>query len=512
MLFVATIALTAAAAAAEIEIDAPDSSTIGLPVTVVVTVTEGGQAVPEVEVTLTREATLGGVFGFPELASAVTDVNGVAVLEFVQRADENGSGLYRVDYEGTAGPASADFEMTVNPGPQQYVATAGVDSGLASVWWLYVVLAIIWGSLAFAVYQLLVVAKAGDRQRSILTVPYIMLGFVIFTGVGMFVVVANRPATHLVLTPNEQFDRDPAALVGVDYEYTGHDGHGDAGLGGSANDDLDGEALYVRAGCAGCHGLANSGQGVVGGHLSTFNLSDAEVFAGFVRLGPGGMPGYAEALLSDDEVQRIRDWALSEVEATGGRTVGVLSAVVEGPSVGEPGEGLVFDGSNSVDANGPIVAYRWDFGDGGPVVDFGTASAVVEHSFLTDGIYEVTLTVVDVAGTSASASTMVLIGDAHPPVTGDSEGEQQAEEAEDTSPGPSTAESVEAGAEIFASSCAACHGPNAVGGDLADSTLSLDQLRSIIVNGEGAMPAFGGQLTEEQVDRVVDYVRSLGEE
>lgn len=55
-----------------------------------------------------------------------------------------------------------------------------------------------------------------------------------------------------------------------------------------------------------------------------------------------------------------------------------------------------FDASDSVDSDGSIVEYRWDFGDG--ATGIGTT---VSHTFSTSGIYPVTLTVVDGAGAIA---------------------------------------------------------------------------------------------------------------
>ena len=514
--FTVLLALTASPAGADIEIEAPASSTVGQSVLVVVTVTENGQPVPDVEVSLSRQAELGGVFGFPELASAVTDANGVAVFDFVQRAETGGSdSLYRAAYEGPDGPVEEDFEMVVHPGPQQYVTTAGVDSGLASVWWLYIVLAIIWGSLVFAVYQLVMVARAATGPRAFASAPYLMVAFVAFTGVGMFLVVGTRPDTHAVLAPTESFDRDPAALVGVDYEYAGHGDHTDMTFHGSP---ADGETIYIKSGCAGCHGLADAGLGVVGGHLSQLQLADSQIFRDLVRLGPGGMPTYGEGVVSDAEIERIREWALAEIEGRPPQAAGGLSAVVGGPYVGESQQGIIFDGRASGTGGRSIVAYRWDFGDGGPIVDFGTASAVVQHSFLNDGIYEVTLTVVDERGASASATTSALIGDSHPPITNESnEGESDTTDTTTDQETTSTEEAgqsptgdSERGEEIYRAMCASCHGPgNPIGGDLAQSTATPDALMATIINGEGAMPAFGGQLSDEEIAHVVEYLNML---
>jgi PKD repeat protein len=58
-----------------------------------------------------------------------------------------------------------------------------------------------------------------------------------------------------------------------------------------------------------------------------------------------------------------------------------------------PGDSLPFDGSASLDQDGKVTAYAWNFGDG------ATADgANVEHAFQKPGTYAVTLTVADDSG------------------------------------------------------------------------------------------------------------------
>jgi len=61
------------------------------------------------------------------------------------------------------------------------------------------------------------------------------------------------------------------------------------------------------------------------------------------------------------------------------------------------GETVAFSGANSTDADGKIVSYRWDFGDG-----ISAEGAQVSHVYNKLGLYHVTLTVDD--GTAASNS------------------------------------------------------------------------------------------------------------
>jgi mono/diheme cytochrome c family protein len=69
------------------------------------------------------------------------------------------------------------------------------------------------------------------------------------------------------------------------------------------------------------------------------------------------------------------------------------------------------------------------------------------------------------------------------------------------------------GAEVFASAgCASCHtlaAANAsgnVGPNLDDLQADFATVRSQVENGGGGMPAFGGDLSDEEIDAVARYV------
>jgi len=68
-------------------------------------------------------------------------------------------------------------------------------------------------------------------------------------------------------------------------------------------------------------------------------------------------------------------------------------------------EFIEFDGSKSVDAEGDISNYTWDFGDG--EMDYGISPT---HSYDVKGVYTVTLTVMDGSNQSDSAETIVGVG------------------------------------------------------------------------------------------------------
>ncbi|MEA5463070.1 cytochrome c6 PetJ [Leptothoe sp. PORK10 BA2] len=81
---------------------------------------------------------------------------------------------------------------------------------------------------------------------------------------------------------------------------------------------------------------------------------------------------------------------------------------------------------------------------------------------------------------------------------------------------PALAADADAGAQVFASTCAACH---IGGGNVVNSAKTLKQadlsangkdtaaaIVTQVTNGNGAMPAFGNRLTAEQIDNVAAYV------
>jgi PKD repeat protein len=74
------------------------------------------------------------------------------------------------------------------------------------------------------------------------------------------------------------------------------------------------------------------------------------------------------------------------------------------------GEPITFDASSSFDLDGWIISYFWDFGDGTNLTDI-----VVDHSYVDDGIYTVTLAVTDDdEATTTNTSTITVLN--RPPV------------------------------------------------------------------------------------------------
>ncbi|HZQ22064.1 MAG TPA: c-type cytochrome [Terriglobales bacterium] len=81
---------------------------------------------------------------------------------------------------------------------------------------------------------------------------------------------------------------------------------------------------------------------------------------------------------------------------------------------------------------------------------------------------------------------------------------------------------ADSGGDIFKSKCAVCHGAIGAGDTGMGKTLKLRDLGSsevqsqsdadltnIITNGKGKMPKYEGKLTNDQINEVVKYVRTL---
>lgn len=67
--------------------------------------------------------------------------------------------------------------------------------------------------------------------------------------------------------------------------------------------------------------------------------------------------------------------------------------------------------------------------------------------------------------------------------------------------------------DYYQANCATCHGPDR-GGDIGPALLpgELDQddsyYRDTIANGRGGMPAWGDKLTDEEINILIDFIRT----
>jgi PKD repeat protein len=75
-----------------------------------------------------------------------------------------------------------------------------------------------------------------------------------------------------------------------------------------------------------------------------------------------------------------------------------VASFAESAETVSSGESIHFDASESSDPDGVIVTYSWDFGDGNTAAD-----VEVDHAYEDDGVYTVTLTVIDDDEATASA-------------------------------------------------------------------------------------------------------------
>ena len=80
------------------------------------------------------------------------------------------------------------------------------------------------------------------------------------------------------------------------------------------------------------------------------------------------------------------------------------SAIAGGPYSGPTGAPIQFNGSSSVDLEGPVETFQWSFGDN----TFGTGPAPA-HTYTSAGTYTVTLTVTDSIGLTTTGTTTATI-------------------------------------------------------------------------------------------------------
>jgi len=81
------------------------------------------------------------------------------------------------------------------------------------------------------------------------------------------------------------------------------------------------------------------------------------------------------------------------------------TAVANGPYNGEVNSAITFSSANSLDSDGSIVSFSWDFGDGSAT----DSNANPSHVYATEGSYTVTLTVTDNGGLTNSTNANVTV-------------------------------------------------------------------------------------------------------
>lgn len=98
---------------------------------------------------------------------------------------------------------------------------------------------------------------------------------------------------------------------------------------------------------------------------------------------------------------------------------------------------------------------------------------------------------------------------------GDAATDTAAEEPAAEDEGAAAAGDPAEGKSVFTSSgCAACHtladagAAGVVGPNLDETKPTVERVTTIVTNGQGAMPAFKGQLSDEQIANVAAYIAS----
>jgi Glycoside hydrolase family 44/PKD domain/Fibronectin type III domain len=86
-----------------------------------------------------------------------------------------------------------------------------------------------------------------------------------------------------------------------------------------------------------------------------------------------------------------------------------VAAIAASPTSGFAPLNVSFSGGSSADADGSIVSYVWNFGDGA-----AGAGVTVSHAYTAPGVYTAQLTVTDNQGASASATVGIQINSVAP--------------------------------------------------------------------------------------------------
>ena len=113
------------------------------------------------------------------------------------------------------------------------------------------------------------------------------------------IVIARSPYTHGNLSP-EGYHRTEIAYLGQEDPYEGLP-LADPRLAQTGDPVANGRALFLRYGCASCHGLKGQGQ-AVGKDLGK---AGSEEISQKVRQGPKTMPVFQTSVLSDSDLQEL---------------------------------------------------------------------------------------------------------------------------------------------------------------------------------------------------------------
>ena len=307
---VLAVAQPAFAAGVEIAVGAPETVTVGQDVEVKAILTEDGAPIEGAEVAVTYQAAVGGESGRVQLASATTDETGTAVMIFRQRADDNGE--MQVLYLGpdTEPVDPYVFTIAVAPdGEQLYKNQSGVRIPFVNGTLVILVISGVWIMIAMAAIYIVRVGNAGHvveaeagAEEGSMWISVALATAAVITATGMVIVFVRAPVANTHVTDPHSYTRTPIAYIDTAFPYIGF-GLEDESAARSGDPVADGSLLYFKYGCSACHGL--SGQGATVGPALVDEIGSYGSFSEDVREGPKGMPEYDEALISEENLQKI---------------------------------------------------------------------------------------------------------------------------------------------------------------------------------------------------------------
>jgi len=304
-----TMAAPAFAGEIGISVGAPERASVGQDVEVKAVLSEDGAPVEGAEIALTYQASMAGESARVELANAVTDETGTAVMIYQQRADDNRE--MRVVYlgPGTDPVEPYVFTIAVEPGGEQlYRSESGVEIPFVNGTLVILVIATVWFLIALAAVYLVRVGKAGQLAETTpaedgsMWISVLLASAAVFTAIGMVIVFVRAPVSNTDVTDPERYDRTPIVYIDSTYPYEGF-GLNDESVAQTGDPIEDGGALYFKYGCAACHGL--NGQGAVVGPTLVDEIGSFGSFSEDVREGTKGMPEYNDVTISDENLQKI---------------------------------------------------------------------------------------------------------------------------------------------------------------------------------------------------------------
>lgn len=195
-------------------------------------------------------------------------------------------------------------------------------------------------------------------------------------------------------------------------EAKGQDGDVRTSLLVSLNDNLPPDAVIVANPTSGSVPLAVNFDGSTSSDSEgtivqyDWDFGDDNIGTGLILDHTYVTQGSYSATLTVTDNEGLTEQALVTINVTP-PTNGAPTAVIEiDHNSGAAPMLVTFDGSNSVAQDGTINSYDWDFGDGNVA-----SGSIVEHTYLNQGNFEVTLTVTDNGGTSDIATVMINVND-----------------------------------------------------------------------------------------------------